>query len=57
MKSDNNRWDLVITSKRRLFDLNISELWKYRDLTWFLIKRDYKAIYKQTILGPIWLFL
>lgn len=57
MNSDNNKWDLVITSKRRLFDFNISELWKYRDLTWFFIKRDYKAIYKQTVLGPIWLFL
>ena len=35
MNSDNNKWDLDITSQRRLFDFNISELWKYRDLICF----------------------
>ncbi len=57
MKAKSTKWDLVINSRRGLFDLNLVEIWKYRDLIRFLIKRDYKAIYKQTVLGPIWLFI
>ena len=57
MKAKSTKWDLVINSHRGLFDLNLVEIWKYRDLIRFLIKRDYKAIYKQTVLGPIWLFI
>lgn len=30
------------------------ELFEYRDLFWLLIKRDLTAIYKQTVLGPLW---
>ena len=34
--------------------INWSELWEYRDLLVLLVKRDLTAIYKQTILGPLW---
>jgi lipopolysaccharide transport system permease protein len=30
------------------------ELWAYRDLLWFLVRRDFTAIYTQSILGPLW---
>jgi len=34
--------------------LNWRELIEYRDLLFFLVKRDFSAIYKQSILGPTW---
>lgn len=47
-------WDLVLTSRRPLFKLNLGELWRYRDLIGMLVRRDIVTVYKQTILGPIW---
>lgn len=47
-------WDLEIKPKTGWFDLNLSELWKYRDLLFLFVKRDFVTIYKQTILGPLW---
>lgn len=56
--SDSNQdWDLVIESKSPMFRLNFRELWRYRDLLMLLVMRDYKASFKQTILGPIWFFI
>lgn len=50
-------WDLVIRSQTHWLSLNLRELWRYRDLLMLLVKRDYKASFKQTILGPIWFFI
>ena len=50
-------WDLIIEPKATLLDLNIRELWQYRDLLWLFVKRDFTAQYKQTILGPLWHFI
>ncbi len=50
-------WDLVITAETRPFDMRLTELWHYRDLVALLVKRDFVAFYKQTILGPLWFFL
>ena len=50
-------WDEIILPKRNLLDLNLAEIWKYRDLVKMLIRRDFVTIYKQTILGPLWLFI
>lgn len=47
-------WDLIIEPKEKLFQLNLSEVWKYRDLIFLFVKRDFVAQYKQTILGPLW---
>ena len=46
-----------ITSKHRLLDLNLKEVWQYRDLIWLFTKRNFVVRYKQTILGPAWIFL
>lgn len=46
-----------ITSKHRIFDLNLREVWKYRDLILLFTKRSFVITYKQTILGPAWIFL
>ncbi|WP_332733016.1 ABC transporter permease [Flavihumibacter sp.] len=53
-KVSNSEWDLVISPKSSLFDLNLQELWRYRDLMVLFVKRDFIAQYKQTILGPLW---
>jgi lipopolysaccharide transport system permease protein len=50
-------WDLVITPQKHLFDLQLKKVWRYRDLLWLLVRRDFVAFYKQTILGPIWFFV
>ena len=50
-------WKEVITPRNNLFYLNLKELWGYRDLLLILVKRDITALYKQTILGPLWFFL
>ncbi len=50
----NEYWDLEIKPKSNLLDLKLKEVWKYRDLMWLFVRRDFVAQFKQTILGPIW---
>lgn len=47
-------WDFIIRPQRAWWDLRLGELWKYRDLVRLLVRRDFVAQYKQTILGPLW---
>lgn len=47
-------WDLVIKSERKILDLKIRDVIKYRDLIFLFVKRDFVTQYKQTILGPLW---
>lgn len=53
-QSDTESWDLEIKAKTNLFDLQLQEVWHYRDLMWLFVKRDFVAQFKQTILGPAW---
>lgn len=53
-KSETEDWDLVIEPQRSLLDLNLKDVWRYRDLLFLFVKRDLVAQYKQTILGPLW---
>ena len=46
-----------IAAKARPFDLKLKEVWRYRDLIWLFTRKDFVITYKQTILGPLWLFL
>ena len=46
-----------ITAKRRWLDLNLREVWQYRDLIVLFTKRTFTLTYKQTVLGPAWIFL
>jgi lipopolysaccharide transport system permease protein len=50
-------WSMVIRPKRGLLDINMRELWNYRDLIMLFVKRDFVAKYKQTILGPLWFII
>ena len=51
---DSNDWTTKISPKKGFFDVNLKEIWEYRDLISIFVKRDIVSIYKQTILGPIW---
>lgn len=50
-------WDTVISAKTPLFELNLGEVWRYRDLLVLFTKRDIAQVYKQTVLGPLWFFI
>lgn len=53
----NPNWDLTIAPQSKWYELNLRELWEYRDLILIFAHRDLVAIYKQTVLGPLWFFL
>ncbi|MDR0994439.1 MAG: ABC transporter permease [Verrucomicrobiota bacterium] len=48
------KWDLVIEPPRGWFQLRLNDVWRYRDLIMLFVRRDFVAVYKQTILGPLW---
>jgi lipopolysaccharide transport system permease protein len=47
-------WDIIIRPQRAWWDLRLGDLWRYRDLIRLMVWRDFIAVYKQTILGPVW---
>jgi len=51
------KWDLIIRPKRKIFDLQIREIIRYRDLIFLFVKRDFVTQYKQTLLGPLWFII
>lgn len=52
-----NGFTTTIRPKTGWRDINLKELWAYRDLTFLFVKRNFSTRYKQTILGPAWLIL
>jgi lipopolysaccharide transport system permease protein len=54
MAEKEQEWTTVIKPKNKLFQVNLKEIWQYRDLLTLFVKRDIKVQYKQTILGPLW---
>lgn len=50
-------WTKHISSKEKLIDLRLKQLWEYKDLIGLFVKRDFIIYYKQTILGPLWYLL
>lgn len=55
--TNEEHWDIVIKPREKGFKLNLREVWRYRDLLYMYIHRDFVATYKQTILGPLWFFI
>lgn len=53
----NQTWTTVIQPRTGWFDINLREVWRYRDLVKLFVRRDIVTRYKQTILGPLWLFI
>lgn len=54
---DAQNWDLVITPYASVFQVPVFDIWRYRDLLYLFVRRDFVAFYKQTIFGPIWFFV
>jgi lipopolysaccharide transport system permease protein len=50
-------WDLEIEPRTRLFSLDLREVWSHGYLLLMFVRRDIVAVYKQTILGPLWFFI
>lgn len=44
----------VIKAKHGLVPINFKELWRYRELFWFLALRDILVRYKQAVIGVVW---
>ena len=50
-------WDIILKPSADWFDLKLAEVWKYKDLIYMFVKRDFVSQYKQTILGPLWFII
>lgn len=50
-------WTLVIKPEKRLLDVDLKGIWRYRDLWYMYVRRDIVTVYKQTVLGPLWFFI
>jgi lipopolysaccharide transport system permease protein len=49
-------FERVVTSEKSIKNV-FSEIWRYRDLAYYLAWRDFKVRYKQTVIGVLWAFL
>jgi len=56
-KIKDQEWDLIIKPESAWWDLRLREVWRYRDLVMLFVRRDFVSLYKQTILGPLWLII
>lgn len=50
-------WTTIIKARNNLLDINLKEIWQYKDLYTLFVKRDIITQYKQTIFGPLWYFI
>ncbi|HEY0978064.1 MAG TPA: ABC transporter permease [Flavobacteriales bacterium] len=50
-------WDIEIKPTGPWWRVDFKEIWRYRDLTRLLVRRNLTTQYKQSVLGPLWLFL
>lgn len=57
MNEPQQQWTETIESNHSLFDLKLKEVWRYKDLVYMFVKRDFVSSFKQTILGPLWFFI
>lgn len=50
-------FEVHIRRRRGLLDIDWAELWRYRDLLFQMVARDFSSRYKQTVLGPLWFII
>lgn len=50
-------YEIIIAPSRGWDAIDWLSLWHYRDLLYFLVRREFISKYKQTILGPLWFIL
>ncbi len=56
-KQNDGSWSIVIRPKTGWFDIDLKEIWQYKDLIFMFLKRNFNSSYKQTILGPLWFLI
>ena len=54
---DAEPWTTSIDSAQRWYLPDLRGLWRYRDLVMLFVRRDFVAVYKQSLLGPIWFII
>jgi len=54
IESPEDTWDTIIKPKSGWINIPFGEIYRYRDLIFMFVKRDFVTFYKQTILGPLW---
>lgn len=57
MKDTNEQWTAVIEPRKKHFELNLKEIWDYKDLYAIYVRRNIVTVYKQTVLGLAWFFI
>lgn len=50
-------WTSIIKPKTGWRDIDLRELWQYRELIFMFVKRNFSTMYKQTVLGPAWIII
>jgi lipopolysaccharide transport system permease protein len=55
--SNTDNYELIIQPSRGLLRIDWHGMLHYRDLLFLLVRRDFVAQYKQTILGPLWFII
>jgi lipopolysaccharide transport system permease protein len=56
-QQEDTQWDLIISPRKKWYDLQLADVWRYRDLIALFVRRDFVSRYKQTILGPLWFII
>lgn len=56
-KITDTEWTTVVTAGKGNLLQEWKEMLSYRGLIWMLVKRDWKTMYAQTILGPLWIVI
>lgn len=57
IQTNKENWSIEIKPKKKLLDVDLKGIWRYRDLYYMYVKRDIITVYKQTILGPLWFLI
>ena len=57
MDTEKEQWTAVIEPRKRIMQLNLKELWEYKDLFSIYVRRNVVTVYKQTVLGLAWFFI
>jgi lipopolysaccharide transport system permease protein len=55
--SKQTKWEWEIKPNSNWFELNLRELFHYKDLLLRMVRRDFLMLYQQTLLGPVWIIL
>lgn len=54
---ETDSWDWEVKANSGLLQLNLTEVWLYKDLLFRFVRRDLLVSFQQTVLGPLWVFL